>query len=282
MEIRHQKNGAGRGDGSFLDRRKNPRLEFDSVVFPFIGSRHPDHGSFQYMPMDISRQGLKIALPNWLVSKENLETGDRINLHVPFLLEDVHFQQGTVMWRRWDDSLETQTAGIQVQNGKRFHYPIHLCLNTGRIAIDLQDFDSIGGLFQRMLKDCRLLKKGVAIYLKHIVPYFYRVGGYPRKEYSMLKEVVFDDFLKRVKENEKRFEAFCELASEMEPQSSTLAECLDLEGLRSVMESEIHVDILTSAFDSPEVLPYVQAIKKLEEKLYFNYNAIVMLYLKTI
>lgn len=279
---RKQEIGARQGNGPFPERRRQPRLEFDSLVFPFIGTRHPDHSSFQYMPMDISRQGLKIALPNWLVSKENLETGDRINLHVPFLLDDVHFQQGTVVWRRWDDSLETQTAGIQMESGKRFQYPIHLCLNTGRIAIDLRDFDSLAGLLQRMLKDCRLLKKGVAIYLKHIVPYFFRVGGYPREDYPMLKEVVFDDFLKRIRENEKKFEAFCELACEMDLQSRTLAECLDLEELRCVTESEIQVDILTSAFDSPEIMPYLQAIKKLEEKLYFNYNTIVMIYIKTI
>jgi hypothetical protein len=274
--------GAQQGNGSFPGRRRQQRFEFDSVVFPLIGSKHPGHSTFQYMPMDISGKGLKIALPAWLVSKEFLETGDRVDLHVPFLLDDVHYHHGRVRWRRWDDSLMTQTAGIEVEDGKRLYYPIHLSLRTGRIGVDLGDFDSLAGLARRVLKDCRLLKKGVAIYLKHMIPYFYRVGGYPRKEYARLKEFIFDDFLKKIQENEKRIEAFCEEASTMASKDKTLSEYLDLEEFRAAIESEIHMDILTSALDSLEILPYVQAIKKLEQKLYFNYNTIVMVYLKTI
>ena len=281
MEL-EKETGAPQGNGSPQNRRTQERFEFDSVVFPLLGSRHPDHSLFEYIPVDISGKGLKISLPAWLVSKERLEPGDRIDLHVPFLLDDVHYHHGKVMWRRWDDSLEIQTAGIEVENGKRLHYPIHLSLHTGRIGVDLRDFHSLAGLVQRVLKDCRLLKKGVAVYLKHIVPYFYRVGGYPREDYARLKEFVFDDFLNRIRGNEKRLAALCEEVSKMDPESGALAECLDLEELRGLVESEIYVDILTSALDSSSIGPYLQAIKKLEQKLYFNYNTIVMAYLKSI
>jgi len=52
--------------------------------------------------------------------------------------------------------------------------------------------------------------------------------------------------------------------------------------LRGVVASEIYVDIFKAAFADANINPYLNAIKDLEKRLYFNYNTIVLLYLRSL
>jgi tRNA U54 and U55 pseudouridine synthase Pus10 len=60
--------------------------------------------------------------------------------------------------------------------------------------------------------------------------------------------------------------------------ASNILKVIDLEELREIIESEIYVEIFNITFSDEHIKPYLNAIKKLENRLYSNYNMIVMLY----
>ena len=53
---------------------------------------------------------------------------------------------------------------------------------------------------------------------------------------------------------------------------------VDLEKLRAATEGEIENDLFKATFSTPVIKPYIDAIRLLENKLYLNYNTLVLLY----
>lgn len=94
------------------DVRSELRLAFESLLFPFLGTRFVDHATFEYLPMDISFQGLKIAIPKWVVNREVLKVGEWIHLHLPFRFAERAYTEGAVRWARWDKDLQSEIYGI--------------------------------------------------------------------------------------------------------------------------------------------------------------------------
>lgn len=262
------------------NQRREQRYEFSSVVLPFLGSREEDQLCFQYIPLDISTHGLRITIPQWLVSRERLEEGDVVNLHVPFRLNEANFSQGRVMWSKWDDSIQAQVCGIHLEKPTPLHCPLFIAFDTREVGIDLGDFHSEKDLVLRILKDSILLKKGILVYLKHLVPYFSRVTLYPSQEYPLLKEFLLDDVKNRIGENIRRLEGLHETARLEMGAGAQLPVFLDLEALRSMTESEIYLDLFKITFETDAIMPFLSAIKELERKQYANYNSMVMLYIK--
>lgn len=263
------------------DQRRERRYEFSSIVLPFLGSREDDHLCFEYLPTDISLHGLKIAIPQWVVSREKLREDDEVNLHVPFQLGQVNFSRGKVAWSRWDDSLHAQVCGVHLEKTVPLHCPVFIAFDTREVGIDLQDFKSENDLALRILKDSLLLKRGVLVYLKHLVPYFSRVTLYPTQEYPLLKKFLLDDVNNRIKENIGRLEALYEKAGAELSAGAEIPVFLNLEDLRSMVESEIYLELFKVTFATETIVPFLSAIKELEKKLYANYNTMVMLYIKS-
>ena len=265
-----------------MERRQEKRIDIDSLILPFIGSREDESSYFQYLLIDISLNGVKITIPKWLVRKDRLKKNDVINLHIPFQLGDKTYCRGSVAWISWDSTSEAQLCGIRIKKSAPLCYPIYISLQTSRIGIDLSEFDSVGDLLIKVLKDSSLVKKGVFVYLKHLIPYFSRIGNYPDKEYPQLKEFFLEDIQTRVKENQKRIEALYEKGVREQWRHTDIPKHLDLEELREFVESEINMDLMKSVFDSDAVLQYLHAITQLEKKLYSNYNTIVILYIQSL
>lgn len=181
----------------FQERRLDPRIPLDSVLLPFLGSREEDQVCFQYLPLDVSLHGLKIAIPHWLVKRERLQEGDLINLNVPFELAGKTFHQGKIVWTRWDEAMQAQVSGIFLRKEMPPNYPIYFSLETSRVIFASLEV-SIDDLLARVLKDSMLLKKGVAIYFNHLIPYFSRITRYPASDYPALKEIFLDDIKNKV------------------------------------------------------------------------------------
>ncbi len=264
------------------DQYREQRFEFVSVVLPFLGSREEDHLCFQYIPLDISTHGLKLAVPKWVVEREKLRDGDIVNLHVPFRMSGVHFNRGRILWSTWDETIHSQVCGIRMEKGTPLHCPVFIAIDTGEGGINLQEFTSEEVLILRILKDSILLKKGVLIYLNHLVPYFSRVTSYPADEYPMLKEFLFDDVRRRIGQNIERLESLYQRAQAELPSRTEIPLFLDLEEVRSIIKSEIYLDLFKTAFATETILPFLSAVKELEKKQYTNYNTLVMLYLKSL
>ncbi|MBF0227197.1 MAG: PilZ domain-containing protein [Desulfobacterales bacterium] len=263
------------------NKRIEPRTPITSILLPFIGTKDEDHELFQFIIMDMSKEGLKITIPKWLVGRDRLEKNALINLHIPFELNQTIYHQGKIVWERWDDDVKGQICGIHMEKKRPLYDPIYISLETSDIGIDFKDFSSIENVFIKLFKDICLAKKGSLIYLNHLVPYFSRITSYSTKEYPELKHLYLDDIIQRTKQNHLKLETLYEKAKAI-PSLSDIPQYIDLEELRDLIESEINMDVFKAMFDTTAIIPYLEAIKTLEKKQYSNYNMVVMLYIKSL
>lgn len=265
------------------DRRRERRFPIDSVLMPFLGTRSGDHAPFQYLVLDISLHGVKIGLPGWTVNRERLAPNTSVSLHAPFTLQDRPFNQGKTVWANWDRASNTQYCGIEMdQSAASSPEAVYFSFKGEQIIIDLENFGCRDDVLVKVLKDAYLLKKGVLIYLRHLVPYFSRSGKYPSEEYPRLREVFFNDVIHQVENHQRILESQCGDVREGCSYQNDIVKTLDLEELRQAMESEINADIFQAIFELESVMQYVNAIKQLEGRLYANYNTLVMLYIQSL
>lgn len=261
------------------EKRREERLAISSINLPFLGSRDEDQACFQYIIMDISKSGLKFAIPRWLVNRERVKKGDRINFHLPLNIGKNFYDQGVIVWTEWDDSIDGEICGTVLENTTQSPYPVFISLEAASIAASFDDFTFKDDLLCGVMKDTALLKQGVAIYLGHLIPFFSRISMYPQEEYPKLKESFLVDVRDRAIENHARLESLSKTIKGQMKSYSEMAKFVDLEELRAMIESEIYVEIFKIVFQSESIMPYLNAIKELEKRLYFNYNTIVMLYI---
>jgi hypothetical protein len=264
------------------DERLEKRLEFKSLLLPFMGSRMSDHSCFEYIPMDITFKGLKIVIPNWVVSRELLKNTEWVHLHLPFYFSGRTYTRGKIMWNTWDEGVQGQLYGIQMEHPENIIYPIYIHIDTSSVNVDLSEFESTGRLLESLLKDAVMLKKGILIYLNHLIPYFSRLGRRSSKDYDQLKIVLFEDMKHHLVMNLKHLEAIYEQTKADHQGRELILQTLNLDQLREAVRSEVSIDVLKVALDTDAVIPYLSAINTLEEKQYTNYNAMVMLYIHTI
>lgn len=264
------------------ERRKEKRLDISSVNMPFLGTRGEDHSSFQYLILDLSRSGIGFTIPNWVVSREGIRKNDTVNFHLPLNIEGQFYNQGSILWTKWDDVIQGEVCGAILCNKERPSYPVFISVESGSVSVDLDDFQVHENLLCKVIKDTAFLKKGVEIYLGHLIPFFSRISKYPPKEYPALKESLFLDVHRRIREHSDQLEKFYERVREEMPARSEIPRIVDLEELRTMIESEIYIEIFRIAFSDENIMPYLNAIKDLEKRLYFNYNTVVMLYIHSL
>ncbi len=262
-----------------LDVRVEPRSAFESLMFPFLGSRFVDHATFEYLPMDISFRGLKIAIPRWVVNREVLKVGEWIHLHLPFRFAERAYTEGEVRWARWDEKVQSEIYGIRMARPKAIFYPLYIHTDTRSIRLELGDHDSKEALLISLFKDAVLLKKGILIYLNHLVPFFSRLAERSRDDYDRLKGVLFEDIRKRVTEHLSWIEGQYRQVREQGEPVRTILETIDFNQFREAVCSEIQAEVLKTALGTEDIVPYLDAIQSLEKKMYTNYNAAVILLL---
>jgi hypothetical protein len=252
------------------ERRKEIRKTVDSLNLPFLGSKDVDHLCFEYLLIDLSKSGLKIAIPNQIVNREEIKKGDILNFHLPYEIDKIFYDQGKVVWIEWDENMEVQSCGISVENSKSISHPYLLpIIQKGNTLINL-------------MKDMVLLKNGVHVYLCHLIPYFSRITEYSPHEYPQLKTFFLDNIRNKVSEHHAELEDILIKLENYMTSASEIPKFIDLARLRLTVESEIYVDIFRITFSDERIIPYLNSIKKLEERLYVNYNIIVMLYVNSL
>ena len=267
---------------SFSDKRREERLAVQSFTLPFLGSREEDHQSFQYLLLDTSEHGASIAIPKWALARERLNQNDTVNLHVPFRVHDETYDQGQVKWTKWQDDYDAQVCGIKLEKAAPPIYPIFITLDHADVEISLGDFARTSGLLLSVLKDAYLLKKGVGVYLEHLIPYSSRVAEYSRQDFAQLREMLFEDIYRRVRGHEEGLQALFNQVQAEQISEAQAAAFLDLEALRELVESELYFGLFETAFESELLTQLIRAIKNLEKRLYYNYNTMVMIYLRSL
>ena len=264
-----------------MEPRKHERLPVESLVLPFLATRASDKQAFQYLLLDTSPEGAGIAIPSWALAREHLNPGERVNLHLPFRLHEKTMDQGEVRWARWRDDIQSLTCGVLLDGEAPAYYPVELSLEQAKVGIDLGQFASAGHLARRIFKDLCLLKRGLLIYLNHLAPYFSRVARVSRKDFKLLRDLLFDEVMVKTQLQyeglQEIHQGFTQEGAEQERLAS-----LDLEALRELVVSEMYLDLYENALDSQLASQHLQAIKTLEARLFYNYNTIVMLYLQSL
>ena len=153
------------------EHRREDRLPVASLNLPFLGTRSSDSQAFQYLILDTSTSGAGIVIPQWVMARERVNSGERVRLNLPFKMDKELYNRGVVAWERWDEEILGQKLGIRLDKTVPDYYPVRIDLQTGDLQIDLGEFKSGGDLLARVIKDAYLLKKGVRIYYSHLVPY---------------------------------------------------------------------------------------------------------------
>lgn len=264
------------------EKRQERRIPIDSVVLPFLGSRASDYQPFQYLLQDVSPNGVCIALPRWAVSRERLRQGERIHFHIPFRLGSVILESGKVVWERWDAPQEAQIVGASLDQAASVHFPVFITISSSQFTIDLGGFETPAAIFCQVLRDSLFLKRGVLIYLRHLTAYFSRTGEFKKGEYTMFREAMLDDVKHQVEINAARLEQWHSECASQHPHGGNAIPDLDMEEVRGAMEPEMYLDLFRSALGVGNARMYLQAIKELEKRLFYNYNTMVMLFIQTL
>lgn len=260
-------------------QRREKRLDIDSVVLPFLGSRAADYQTFEYLLQDVSPGGVGLCLPRWLTARELLRQGERVHLHLPFELGGRMLQSGVVSWVRWSEEEESQMAGVLLDATAPMLYPVLLSMASQQISIDLAGFNGIEHILARVLKDSVLLKRGILVYLKHLSAYFSRVCDLDREEYLLFRESIMDEVRQGV---QAHMDVLSELLRQAEENGEAALERLDLDELRRAMDPELYIDMFSAALGDETVRLFLQAVKELERKLLSNYNTCVLLYINSL
>jgi hypothetical protein len=185
-----------------------------------------------------------------------------------------------VRWAIWNEAARSQFCGGLLEALAPPHYPVFVSKGLASVAVDLENGTLMKGLLSQVLKDSILLKRGVLIYLKHLVPYFQRSTTYPHQEYSQLKALLLADIQQKVRDHGTQLEKLLETVEREIHFPSDIPKYLNLDQLFLLVESEIYVELLKNAFSDDRILSYLNAIKQLEHRLYSNYNTVVLLYVK--
>lgn len=238
-----------------------------ALRLPLLGTR-TNYALFQYVLLDLTESSALISIPSWLVNRARLSEGEEISLHL--------------------NSTSSGTLTLVDTLGPDQLYRISFS-NSNQVNWEPKE-----GLSQlrALLKDTFFLKKGVFIYLKHLVPYFSRIFLLSDSAYNDLKKLTLDDVSKHVQTHIQKLEELYSTFQTTVTKREEVPIYLDLEALRDAVQSELDIPFLELAFDNQNPLEaeptntnatrpyyaYLEAIKTLENRLYTNYNQIVYIY----
>ncbi len=272
------------------------------IQFPFLGIKS-DGDLFQYLPISVNNNRIKIAIYNWLVNRSILNLGEDVNLLVPFIVDEEFPQEVNLQGKI--SEIVTDTACQAMIYEVIFPEKVKAVpLENWNLDYHLHNVNFSQDLFQELLinliKDTRLLKSGVRIYLKHLRAYFSRISIHTRKEYFHLNTLFLADIENHTRDNEKKLEELYDKLRTNLKSFEEIPTMLNLEDLREMIESEISFSLIDLIFAENQTSyrlgiekllkpklgnrcsDYVLAIKGLEKRLYSNYNTIVLIYVKAL
>ena len=253
------------------------KMHFLKWPYPFLGTLIGEYEPFQYLLYKHSTRHITIITPSYLKNLYHFQEWDLINFYLSFRKDSNFYNQGRVTSVVWNEELRAQLCEIELLeiNQKKSTVCLEIDENLKRswnLEERAQDF------LVKKIKESFLIKRGIGIYFQHFVPYFSRITGYSRKSYPWIKQYLLDDINKRIRSHIQQFESLTiNLETKIKEEDLNIINLIDLEKLREIIESEVNLDLLNLTFRSNPHIPYITAIKQLEDSLYWNYNTIVLL-----
>lgn len=276
--------------------KESPDIEaiINPYKFPFVGCRE-DGEPFEYLLLNVKKEYVEIALLAWLVNKETLEVGEKVDLFIPTFLCPEYLFRGELAGKIISKEENAEFSG--------FLYKVNL-LNLSEndesfdeLAHRMHASDSLVDLLLFLIKDSAILKSGVSIYIKHLIPYFSRIVDRKERIYNKIEKHFLNDIQGKIQSHEEKLRQLYLSLKENIKEDSQIPIFIDLEEIRETMQSEISFSLFHVIFGNLEDLTiksqypgeeqygysmYIQAIKILEKRLYSNYNLIVFVYLKSL
>lgn len=255
-------------------RRSEARIPIDLGSTPFLGSRENGWSTFAYLLRDVSPSGVGLIVPPkpGLVA---LEVGEWINFHLPFQLNKKFYNQGMVRWQQ--NVPKGQMCGAHLEKRVPLRYPIYVGFETGEIQFTIEEFgiESVEALIERILEDAYYFKRGLAIYFEHLAPYFKRHSLTSQTKGAHMDESVVPRIRAHIAENIQIIEKLWALSRTAE---RTFPDVEDLGTLRSAVDFEVSLPVLSGTFDASTVRPYLRSVGLLRHQLYSNYNTLVLVH----
>lgn len=255
-------------------RRSEPRLPIDLGPTPFLGSRENGQPGFAYLLRDVSASGVGLIVPPQ-PGMVPLEIGELVNFHLPFQLNKQFYNQGVIRWQ--EKVPKGQMCGARLEKRVPLRYPIYVAFETGEIRFVTEEFGivSLEDLTRRILEDAYYFKRGVAIYLEHLVPYFER-HSLQRKAKGLPAD---ENVVPRVRAQiAQHIEIIDNLRALNRTAKQAFPNSADLETLRSAVDFESSLTELSERFDATTVQPYLRSVQLLKHQLFSNFNTLVLVH----
>lgn len=260
------------------ETRREPRISYKALSLPFLGVLMPEHINFQFLLINASNNGIQIAIPNWVVAWDEFSDQDEVKLCMPLSFGNNLLEICKVCWKKIDPETHEQFLGL-AQQKMEAKSPLFVLNNDGMIAFaDTPVPIQSNALIFKLIKDACFLKRGVEIYLEHFLPYFSRITK-DALHFNELREFILEDALKLVKHNITKLDSMLETIKTAMENNEDLTSVFDIDVLQEIFQSEVHHGLFQVAFANEMLLNYVEEIKKLESRLFQNYNSLVILHL---
>lgn len=270
-----------------------------SITFPFLGS-FKDGELFEYLLLSLDAEIVEIALLEWFINRAKLHIDDEVELHLPTLPNTEHQVKknipGVVIAAKHSEELRGdiyQIAFSNAESGQEINSH-----GLDQFPSQEQSSESLIMVLVGLIKDSMLLKSGIRVYFKHLIPYFSRISNYSSRDYMQLAKYFLHDIEMHIIANVDKLEKLYQLIQQKLVELVEVPVYVDLEELRAVMESEVSLPLFNAVFSRGNrtggkeqcdihgedgiMAMYLNAIKSLEKRLYSNYNNIVMIYLKSL
>jgi hypothetical protein len=240
---------------------------------PLCGSIAFDYDPLQFFVVGYRDNEVLLTSPWWLDQGYIMREDVVINLHVPLIIGDAFHAKGIVK-KIYRDTAQTEMIyGLTLIRETPIDWPYAVQLiDNQQPTITFKQ--SIPILLTKGIRECILLKKSIAVYLKHLAVFFSRVTGLPREVYRRFNQFYFEDILTQIREKIARLEAI-EISLPSVENMQKVPE-LNFEELQTLVATELSLDLLNLAFDRSRHLSYIIAVKEVEEQLYWYYNLLLL------
>ena len=259
------------------EQRLEIRIPLDTISLPFLGFHEQGGFAFQFFLMDASPNGLQVNIPEWVTAWNRLDEGDEVLFSLPLTAGGKLLHQGHIRWTRHArETRETRYGAILTPPLVRNAPTAFVMTRQGEITFQgPDDTHTLKDFCAATLKDAALLKKGILIYLDHLMPYFSRLTENP-DEYPELRGILFSELRREIELGARTLKDLAERVAAAPDFLAGFADYYDLETLRRLLEPTLPVQILRSAFEKERILAYLEEVHRLELRSFVSYNVLVL------
>ncbi len=242
---------------------------------PFLGFSGDWSVVFPYLPRDVSNYGA--SLRSFSQDGFTPSEGDKLNLCLPFRMNEEFLDQCLVRWVRKEE--EGWTCGGPLTHRAPLRYPFFLDSVHAVPLLNGKNFTAEAALklIADLLRDAWLGKRCIAIYFQHIAPFFTRSAKRGFNKHKELEARLFRNIAQQIEQNISALE---DLRGQLNLANKPSVLCQSeafIRTYRSSILSEILLEPLTASFSAEIINRYLHSIRVCEHKLALNYNTFLLL-----